>query len=73
VLIRERLAARGGGNAEQALHIADERMYVQKNSSRASAGRQSSDVLLRALSERHPSLGEHVRASPNWLSRSGSG
>ena len=49
------------GNAEQALHIADERMYVQKNSSRASAGRLSSDVLLRALSERHPSLGEHVK------------
>jgi diguanylate cyclase (GGDEF)-like protein len=49
------------GNAERALQIADERMYVQKNSSRASAGRQSSDVLLRALSERHPSLGDHVK------------
>ena len=49
------------GNAERALQIADERMYVQKNSSRVSAGRQSSDVLLRALSERHPSLGEHVK------------
>jgi HD-GYP domain-containing protein (c-di-GMP phosphodiesterase class II) len=36
-------------------------MYVQKNSGRASAGRQSSDVLLRALAERNPSLGEHVR------------
>jgi diguanylate cyclase (GGDEF)-like protein len=47
--------------AERALHIADERMYVQKNSSRASGGRQSSDVLLRALSERHPSLGDHVK------------
>ena len=35
-------------------------MYLQKNGGRASAGRQSSDVLLRALAERHPSLGEHV-------------
>ncbi len=49
------------GDAERALHLADERMYVQKNSSRASADRQSSDVLLRALSERNPSLGDHVR------------
>ena len=47
-------------DAERALHLADERMYQQKNGSRASAGRQSSDVLLRALSERHPSLGDHV-------------
>ena len=47
-------------DAEHALHLADERMYQQKNSGRVSAGRQSSDVLLRALSERHPSLGDHV-------------
>jgi diguanylate cyclase (GGDEF)-like protein len=46
--------------AEHALNLADERMYVQKNGGRPSAGRQSSDVLLRALSERHPSLGDHV-------------
>ena len=46
--------------AEHALHIADQRMYLQKNGGRVSAGRQSSDVLLRALSERHPSLGAHV-------------
>jgi two-component system, cell cycle response regulator len=46
--------------AEQALNIADQRMYLQKNGSRVSAGRQSSDVLLRALAERHPSLGDHV-------------
>jgi two-component system, cell cycle response regulator len=46
--------------AEHALHIADQRMYLQKNGGRVSAGRQSSDVLLRALSERHPSLGDHV-------------
>ena len=46
--------------AEHALHVADQRMYLQKNGGRVSAGRQSSDVLLRALSERHPSLGDHV-------------
>ena len=46
--------------AEHALHIADQRMYLQKNGGRVSAGRQSSDVLLRALAERHPSLGDHV-------------
>ncbi|MEA2312793.1 MAG: hypothetical protein QOE28_2761 [Solirubrobacteraceae bacterium] len=48
-------------NAEHALNLADERMYVQKNGCRPSAGRQSSDVLLRALAERHPSLGDHVK------------
>ena len=46
--------------AEHALHVADQRMYLQKNGGRVSAGRQSSDVLLRALCERHPSLGDHV-------------
>jgi diguanylate cyclase (GGDEF)-like protein len=44
----------------EALRLADEAMYAQKQSGRATAGRQSSDVLLRALSERHPDLGEHV-------------
>jgi diguanylate cyclase (GGDEF)-like protein len=43
-----------------AMRRADEAMYAQKQSGRATAGRQSSDVLLRALSERHPDLGEHV-------------
>jgi diguanylate cyclase (GGDEF)-like protein len=43
-----------------ALRRADEAMYAQKQSGRATAGRQSSDVLLRALAERHPDLGEHV-------------
>jgi diguanylate cyclase (GGDEF)-like protein len=43
-----------------ALRQADVAMYAQKQSGRATAGRQSSDVLLRALSERHPDLGEHV-------------
>jgi two-component system, cell cycle response regulator len=56
---RVMLPAEAAG-AEHALHVADQRMYLQKNGSRVSAGRQSSDVLLRALSERHPSLGDHV-------------
>jgi diguanylate cyclase (GGDEF)-like protein len=46
--------------AAEALRIADQRMYAQKNSGRASAGRQSTDVLLRALAERHPDLEGHL-------------
>ena len=44
----------------QALRIADRRMYVRKGSGRVSAGRQSSDVLLRALAERDADLGVHL-------------
>jgi diguanylate cyclase (GGDEF)-like protein len=44
----------------EALRIADQRMYAQKNTGRATAGRQSTDVLLRALAERHPDLGRHT-------------
>ena len=44
-----------------ALRIADQRMYAQKRSGRASASRQSKDVLLRALTERNPDLGTHLR------------
>jgi diguanylate cyclase (GGDEF)-like protein len=44
----------------EALRIADQRMYAQKDSGRATAGRQSTDVLLRVLAERHPDLGEHT-------------
>ena len=42
-----------------ALRIADQRMYAHKHGERASASRQSSDVLLRALAERHPDLDDH--------------
>jgi HD-GYP domain-containing protein (c-di-GMP phosphodiesterase class II) len=35
-------------------------MYAAKQGGRASAGRQSTDVLLRALAERDPYLGEHM-------------
>jgi diguanylate cyclase (GGDEF)-like protein len=48
------------GDATEALRKADEAMYAQKHSGRATAGRQSSDVLLRALAERHPDLGDHL-------------
>jgi diguanylate cyclase (GGDEF)-like protein len=47
-------------DASEALRKADEAMYAQKHAGRATAGRQSSDVLLRALAERHPDLGEHL-------------
>jgi HD-GYP domain-containing protein (c-di-GMP phosphodiesterase class II) len=48
------------GDPTEAMRKADEAMYAQKHSGRATAGRQSSDVLLRALSERHPELGDHL-------------
>src|SRR5262245_59233482 len=35
-------------------------MYAQKHAGRMSAGRQSKDVLLRALTERNPDLGGHL-------------
>ena len=40
--------------------LADQRMYDSKNNGRMSAGRQSTDVLLRALAERDPALISHV-------------
>ena len=47
-------------DAAEAMRKADAAMYAQKHSDRATAGRQSSDVLLRALAERHPDLGDHL-------------
>jgi two-component system cell cycle response regulator len=44
----------------EALRIADQRMYANKHAGRTSAGRQSKDVLLRALAERDPHLGSHA-------------
>ncbi len=44
----------------EALRIADQRMYANKHAGRMSAGRQSKDVLLRALAERDPGLGTHA-------------
>jgi diguanylate cyclase (GGDEF)-like protein len=47
-------------DAIEALRIADQRMYANKHAGRMSAGRQSKDVLLRALAERDPGLGTHA-------------
>jgi two-component system cell cycle response regulator len=47
-------------DAIEALRIADQRMYANKHAGRMSAGRQSKDVLLRALAERDPGLGSHA-------------
>jgi two-component system, cell cycle response regulator len=47
-------------DAVEALRIADQRMYANKHAGRMSAGRQSKDVLLRALAERDPGLGSHA-------------
>jgi diguanylate cyclase (GGDEF)-like protein/putative nucleotidyltransferase with HDIG domain len=47
-------------DAAEALRMADQRMYVEKHGGRPSAGSQSRDVLLRALAERNPDLGEHL-------------
>jgi diguanylate cyclase (GGDEF)-like protein len=46
--------------AEEALRLADQRMYAHKHGGRTSARSQTRDVLLRALWERHPDLGEHL-------------
>ena len=44
----------------EALRLADQRMYAHKQDARVSAREQSTRVLLRALSERYPDLGEHA-------------
>jgi diguanylate cyclase (GGDEF)-like protein len=46
--------------AADALHLADQRMYEHKAAGRSSASRQSSDVLLKVLSERSADLREHL-------------
>jgi diguanylate cyclase (GGDEF)-like protein len=46
-------------SSEEALHLADQRMYAQKLGA-ASAGRQSSDVLLKVISERSNTLETHL-------------
>jgi two-component system, cell cycle response regulator len=48
-------------DAESALRLADQRMYDHKGTGRASAKNQSRDVLLQALREHTPSLGDHTR------------
>ena len=48
------------GTAAEALRVADQRMYAEKQGCRPSALNQSKNVLRQALSERHPDLGPHV-------------
>jgi diguanylate cyclase (GGDEF)-like protein len=47
-------------NVSEALRISDRRMYQHKNHERASAGNQSTRVLLQALRETDAILGDHV-------------
>jgi diguanylate cyclase (GGDEF)-like protein len=47
-------------HAEEALRIADQRMYANKNAGRVSAGRQATDVVIKILAERYPDLAEHL-------------
>jgi two-component system cell cycle response regulator len=49
-------------DVEGALALADRRMYAQKGAGRASASRQTRDVLLKALFERGPELKPHIEA-----------
>ncbi len=46
-------------DAEHALRLTDQRLYAAKAQSQHSAGRQTSDVLLLAMAERHPPLDNH--------------
>ena len=48
------------GSVEEAMQLADRRMYANKVSDRTSAGSQSRDVLLMALRERQPLLADQA-------------
>src|SRR4051812_30061839 len=47
------------GDSEEAMHLADRRMYAAKESRPSSAGLQTRSVLLKVLAEREPELHEH--------------
>jgi two-component system cell cycle response regulator len=47
-------------DSEEAMRLADQRMYANKGGGRISAGSQSTDVLVQVLAERHPDIGVHV-------------
>jgi two-component system cell cycle response regulator len=47
-------------DATNALRIADQRMYAQKEDRRSSATRQTRDILLQVLHEREPELRDHL-------------
>jgi diguanylate cyclase (GGDEF)-like protein len=59
--------------AADALHLADQRMYEHKASGRSSASRQSSDVLLKVLSERNSELREHLGGVARLAERTAEG
>ena len=48
------------GTAEDALRLADERMYEMKGGGRLDAGRQTAAVLLATQRKRDPALGDHL-------------
>src|SRR5205814_991289 len=45
---------------EEALRLADQRMYAQKHDGRLSAAQQTTSTLLKALEERSATLGAHL-------------
>ena len=47
-------------DAKEALRLADQRMYANKQAGRGSASRQTTDVVVKLLAERHPDLAEHI-------------
>jgi diguanylate cyclase (GGDEF)-like protein len=51
---------REAASPEDALRVADQRMYANKHDRRPTPGRQTADVLLRVLAERHPQLNAHA-------------
>jgi diguanylate cyclase (GGDEF)-like protein len=58
-------------DASEALRICDRRMYAAKHSRRATAARQTRDVLLAALAARHRELGEHLNGVATSSARIG--
>jgi len=55
------LLPREAANASDALKLADQRMYGQKQGrSRGAAGTQTSSALLQALADRNPAAGDHL-------------
>jgi diguanylate cyclase (GGDEF)-like protein len=53
---------------EEALRLSDQRMYEHK-AGRSSASRQSSNVLLKVLSERNADMREHLAGVATWATR----
>ena len=61
VLVRRGACPDSARDATHAMRLADERMYRDKNSRRASGRRQARDVLLQVLTEREPDLHQHLQ------------